>query len=341
VATLKDVARLAEVDPSTVSRVLRGDPSQAVRPATRDRILAASVSLSYRPNALARGLRTRRTDTLGLIIPSLENIGFSEVTHGIQAAAAAAGRLVVVVEADALERAGDGVAVDDPYSRLISDGRVDGLIVAFATLDDHLVLQLAERGIPLVLVNRRTVGVHGSVVVDDERGSALAVEHLLELGHRRIGYVGLAAETDTARRREYGFRTAMTDAGLTVDPRWVAAGAPTLTGGRGAVEGMLRSARTDRPTGLFVASLLGAIGVLTGLRAASIEVPREMSLIAFNDHELAAHLDPPLTTVRMPNFQMGSEAVELLLEAIEGQPQRDVMIETPPEVLVRGSTARA
>jgi LacI family transcriptional regulator len=340
VATLKDVAKLADVDPSTVSRVLRGDPSQAVRPATRDRILAASETLSYRPNALARGLRTRRTDTLGLIIPSLENVGFSEVTHGIQAAAATAGRLVVVVEAEAVERAGDNQTIDDPYSRLISDGRVDGLIVAFATLDDHLVMQLAERGIPLVLVNRRTVGVHGSVVVDDERGSAVAVEHLVELGHRRIGYVGLAAETDTARRREHGFRTAMADAGLQLDSRWVVAGAPTLSGGRRAVEGMLGTVGADRPSGLFVASLLGAIGVLTGLRAASIDVPREMSVIAFNDHELAAHLDPPLTTVRMPNFEMGAEAVELLLEAIDGQPQRDLMIEIPPEVIVRGSTAR-
>ena len=337
-ATLRDVARLAEVDPSTVSRVLRGDPSQAVRPATRDRIRAAAEQLSYRPNALARGLRTRRTDTLGLIIPSLENVGFSEVTHGIQAAAAAAGRLVVVVEAEALERVALGSTVEDSYSRLIEDGRVDGLIVAFATLDDHLVMQLAERGIPLVLVNRRTVGVHGSVVVDDERGSALAVEHLVGLGHRRIGYVGLAAETDTARRREHGFRTAMNAAGLAVDPLRVTSGSPTLAGGRQAIETLVATAGSRRPTGLFVASLLGAIGVLAGLRDASINVPDDMSVIAFNDHELAAHLDPPLTTVRMPNFEMGAAAVGLLLEAINGEEQRDLMIETPPEVIVRGST---
>lgn len=339
-ATLRDVARLAEVDPSTVSRVLRGDPSQAVRPSTRDRILAAAEQLNYRPNALARGLRTRRTDTLGLIIPSLENVGFSEVTHGIQAAAAAAGRLVVVVEAEALERVAQGSTVEDSYSRLIEDGRVDGLIVAFATLDDHLVMQLAERGIPLVLVNRRTVGVHGSVVVDDERGSALAVEHLVGLGHRRIGYVGLAAETDTARRREHGFRTAMNAAGLAVDPLRVTSGSPTLAGGRRAIETLVATAGAQRPTGLFVASLLGAIGVLAGLRAASINVPGDMSVIAFNDHELAAHLDPPLTAVRMPNFEMGAAAVELLLDAINGQGQRDLMIETPPEVIVRGSTAQ-
>jgi LacI family transcriptional regulator len=319
---------------------LRRDPSQAVRPETRDRILAASESLSYRPNALARGLRTRRTDTLGLIIPSLQNVGFSEVTQGIQAAAAAAGRLVVVVESEALEHTADQPGGEEPYSRLITDGRVDGLIVAFATLDDHLVTQLADRGMPLVLVNRRTVGVHGSVVVDDERGSALAVEHLVELGHSRIGYVGLAAETDTARRREHGFRSAMRDAGLEIDPRWVVSGPPTLSGGQAAIEGLLSTVGARRPSGLFVASLLGAIGVLTGLRAAAIDVPGEMSVIAFNDHELAAHLDPPLTTVRMPNFQMGAEAVGLLLEAIDGQAQRDLMIEMLPEVIVRGSTAR-
>ena len=248
-ATLKDVARLAEVDPSTVSRVLRGDPHQVVRPDTRDRILAASASLSYRPNALARSLRTRRTDTIGVIIPSLENVGFSEVTHGIQAAAAAAGRLVVVVEAEALV-AFDESSLAEAYSRLITDGRVDGLIVAFATLDDHLVTQLAERGMPLVLVNRRTHGIHGSVVVDDERGSDLAVAHLAELGHTSLGFVGIAAETDTARRRDRGFRDAMARADLAVDEAAIAVGAPTIEGGRRATRTLLeRTARraADRP----------------------------------------------------------------------------------------------
>lgn len=339
-ATLKDVARLAEVDPSTVSRVLRGDPSQAVRPDTRERIVAAAGSLRYRPNALARGLRTRRTDTLGLIIPSLENVGFSEVTHGIQAAAAAAGKLVVVVEAEALARGAGDAEVEETYSRLITDGRLDGLIVAFATLDDHLVVQLAERGIPLVLVNRRTAGVHGSVVVDDERGSILAVEHLAALGHTRLGYVGLAAETDTARRRARGFRGALVRAELPIDERWLVDASPTIAGGRGAVETLLERSDGDGPTGLFVASLLGAIGVLARLREAGVGVPDDMSVIAFNDHELAAHLDPPLTTVRMANFRMGEEAVRLLMEAIDGEPGRDEIIDDEPEVVVRRSTAR-
>ena len=302
------------------------------------RILAAAGSLRYRPNALARSLRTRRTDTIGLIIPSLENVGFSEVTHGIQAAAAAAGKLVVVIEAEALDRF-EEASVAEAYSRLITDGRVDGLIVAFATVDDHLVSQLADRGMPLVLVNRRTAGIHGSVVVDDERGSDMAVAHLAALGHIRLGYVGIAAETDTARRRERGFREAMARVGLPVRDAWMAVGSPTIAGGRRATAALLEAAGPDRPTGLYVASLLGAIGVLAELRDQAVAVPAGMSVIAFHDHELAEHLDPALTTVRMPNFRMGEEAVRLLLEAIDGEAGRDEMIDDAP-VITRRSTAR-
>lgn len=338
-ANLKDVARLAGVDPSTVSRVLRADPSQAVRPETRARILEAAQSLRYRPNALARGLRTRRTDTIGLVMPDLGNLGFAEVTHGIQTAAAQAGRLVLLIEANSLGDGGDHTLdAEHKYEQLIGDGRVDGLIVAFATLDDRLVAHLAERGIPLVLANRRTAGVHGSVVVDDERGSRLAIEHLVGLGHRRVGYVGLAAETDTARRREQGYHAAMDQAGIRVEPYWMVAGLATIAGGHAAVDPIVRQPASTRPTALFVASLLGAVGVIGHLRAAGLGVPDDISVIAFNDHELAEHLDPPLTTVWMPNLRMGQEAVRMLVSALDGAPAGDVMIDEEPRIVVRGST---
>lgn len=333
-ANLKDVARRAGVDPSTASRVLRDDPGQQVRPETRQRILDAARELKYRPNALARGLRTRRTDTLGLIIPSLDNLGFADVTHGIQSAAAAAGKLVMLVEADAV--AGSSHSV---YERLIGDGRLDGMIVAFASLDDELVAQLGEREIPLVLVNRRTSRVHGSVVVDDERGSRMAVEHLIGLGHRRIGYIGLGADTDTARRRLTGYGAGMTSAGIPIDPRWFAAGSPTEDGGRSAVEQVLAANPGNPPTAFFVASLMSAIGALSALAAAGLRVPADVSLVTFNDHPFAAHTAPPLTTVRMPNFKMGQEAVRMLLDAFRGEPVRDLVIDDAPEIVVRASTA--
>jgi LacI family transcriptional regulator len=332
-ANLKDVARRAEVDPSTASRVLRGDPSQQVRPETRQRILDAARELKYRPNALAQGLRTRRTDTLGLIIPSLDNLGFADVTHGIQAAAAAAGKLVMVVEADAV--AGRTHSV---YERLIGDGRLDGLIVAFASIDDDLVAQLVEREIPLVLVNRRTSRVHGSVVVDDERGSRMAVEHLVGLGHRRIGYLGLDADTDTARRRLTGYGAGMAASGTRIDPRWLAAGPPTEAGGRSAMETILHADPGHPPTAFFVASLMSAIGALAALADAGRAVPGDASLVTFNDHPFAAHTAPPLTAVRMPNFRMGQEAVRMLLDAFAGEPVRDLVIDDAPEIIVRAST---
>ncbi len=335
---LKDVARAAGVDPSTASRVLRGDPRQAVRADTRERILEAARALQYRPNALARGLRTRRTDTIGLVIPSLDNLGFSEVIHGIQSAAAEAGKLVIIVEADALRRIRHGSA--EHYARLISDGRVDGLIVAFATLDDELVAQLADRALPLVLVNRRTVGVHGSVVVDDEVGSTQAIRHLIELGHQRIGFVGLEADTDTARRRERGYRRAMEARHRQVRSEWVVTAPPTEDGGHDAIGRLLAVPSAHRPTAVFAASLLGAMGVLAGIREAGLQVPLDMSLIAFNDHPLAAHMAPPLTTIRMPNLRMGQEAVRMLLGAVEGEAVRDQMIPDAPMLVVRASTGR-
>jgi len=313
--------------------VLRDDPSQQVRPETRERILAAARDLRYRPNALARGLRTRRTDTFGLIIPSLDNLGFADVTHGIQAAAAAAGKMVMVVEAEAVAE-----SVHGAYQRLIGDGRLDGLIVAFASIDDDLVAQLVERDIPLVLVNRRTHRVHGSVVVDDERGSRLAVEHLLALGHRRVGFLGIDADTDTARRRLAGYETAMAAALLAIEPGWIAAGPPTEEGGRRAVREVLAATGTP-PTGYFVASLMSAIGALAELTSQGHRIPTDASIVAFNDHPFAAHTAPPLTTVRMPNVRMGAEAVGMLLAAMAGEPVRDLVIDDPPELIVRASTA--
>jgi len=336
-ATLKDVAQAANVDASTASRVLRGDPRQAVSVATRERILEAARIMQYRPNALARSLRMGRTDTIGLIIPSLDNVGFSDVTHGVQAAAARAGKLVLVVEAGALP--GSEGARFEHYSRLVTDGRVDGIIAAFASLDDRLLKQIAERGLPLVLVNRRTSGVQGSVVVDDEAGSRLAVDHLISLGHRRIAFVGLAPETDTARRREHGYERAMEAAGLTVEPGWQVAGLPTEAGGREGAAALVALAADRRPTAIFAASLLAAIGILAGLHDAGIAVPADMSLIAFNDHPLAAHLSPPLTTIRMANFEMGQTAVEMLLGAIEGRGVQDVMLPDSPRLILRASTA--
>ena len=267
------MASLAGVDPSTASRVLRGDPAQHVRPETRKRILDAADQLRYRPNALARSLRTRRTGTIGLLIPSLDNVGFADVTHGIQRAAADEGKLVLLVEAEALSTSDRGNA-DEVYERLVGDGLVDGLIVAFAALKDRHVNSLAEQDIPLVLVNRRTSGVSGSVVVDDLRGSRMAIEHLTGLGHRYIGFIGLAGDMDTAQRRRQGYRDAMADAGSPPLENLEQAVPPTVEGGREGIERLIATNVAAMPSAIFVASLMSALGVRAGLMAAWVAHPR-------------------------------------------------------------------
>ena len=333
---------MADVDPSTASRVLRGDPAQHVRTETRQRILDAASQLNYRPDALARSLRTRRTGTIGLLIPSLDNVGFADVTHGIQQAAAEGGRLVLVVEAEALSAAETQLPDTtrfEVYERLVGDGLVDGLIAAFATLDDHHLSSLADQGIPLVLVNRRTSGVSGSVVVDDLRGSRMAVDHLIGLGHRRIGLVGLDLDTDTAQRRRQGYRDALEHAGLDYDERREEAAPPTVQGGRDGLARLLAASSGESPTAIFVASLMSALGVQAGLAERGLRIPDDVSVIAFNDHPIAEHVDPPLSTVRMPNLAMGRASVEMLLRALDGIPVEDVMIKEAPRLIVRASTA--
>lgn len=330
------MARLASVDPSTVSRVLRGDPAQHVRPETRERIVEAARQLDYRPNALARSLRTRRTGTIGLVVPSLDNVGFAEVIHGIQRAAAEAGRLLLVVEAQALPESSR--RSQEVYERLVGDGLVDGLVVAFATLQDHHVTRLADQGIPLVLVNRRSSGIHGSVVVDDLGGSRMAVEHLTALGHGRIGYVGFDADTDTGQRRRQGYVDGLAAAGIAPERSFEEIEPPTVEGGYRAIGRLLERTRTRRPTALFVASLMSAMGVRAGLVEQGLRIPEDASIVAFNDHPIAEHLAPPLTTVRMPNLAMGEEAVRMLLGALDGLPVHDLIIGEEPRLIVRAST---
>jgi LacI family transcriptional regulator len=323
-ARLRDVAEAAGVDPSIVSRVLSGDGGLTVRPETRRRVLEAASRLAYRPNTAARALKTRRTMAIGMIVPDLTNVAYATIALGADERASRAGYALLVATGSVRDRL-DAI-----------DGRIDGLLVGIATSE---TIRIGDLGgpVPTVLVNRHELLGLPSVTVDDAAGSALATEHLLSLGHTRIGHVAGPQNSDTGRRRLDGYLRAMRAAGIEPAADWIAEASYDEAGGELAASRLLLA--SERPTALFVANIRAAIGTLAASRRLGLAVPRDLSLVGFHDAPVAMYLDPELTTVKMPLREMGSAAVESLLALLDGRRVENVRVAAPPELLVRASTA--
>ncbi len=331
--TLKLVAARAEVSLATAARVLRDDPTLSVRPATRERVQAAARDLGYRPNRVASGLRTRRTGTIAIVLPDPQNVMWGETLRAIERAAGERDYVVVVADAH-------GPTLDaTQLGRFVLEGRMDGLLVAFATIADELVQQIAGRGLPLVPINSRSPHVDGSVTMDDEAGSRIAIDHLVERGHRRIGFVAGRADTDVGRRREGGYRSAMAVHALPVDPGWVVGGDFTERGAHDAGLRLLGRPPGARPTAVYAVNLVSALGVRAAAREVGLRIPDDLSLITMDDHPFLAHTDPALTAIHMPMDEMGELGVRMLIDTVEGRPIRHEVTATPPRLVVRASTA--
>ncbi len=327
---LRDVAEAAGVNPSIASRILNDDPTLSARPETRRRVRNAARHLGYTPNALARGLKLQRTTTLGLVLPNVANAVNADLIQGAERKAAACGYVVLLADADDFARSGD------VHRRLLLERRVDGLIVASATTDDRFIDDLNRHGIPYVLLNRRSERGALCVSADDAAGMALAVDHLVSFGHRRIAHIAGPHNADTASRRLDGYRSAMERHGLAADIA-VSAGQFTEEGGFRAFQALRETGA--RPTALAVASIVESVGVLAAIRQAGLQVPRDISLVTFHDAPLAAYLDPPLTAIRMPLREMAETAVDQVIKVIGGDGAHDVIVPTPPELVIRASTA--
>lgn len=331
--TLKDVARGAEVSVATAARVLRNDPSLTVRPATRERVERVAHDLAYRPNRVASGLRTRRTGTIAVVLPDPQNIVWSDALRGIERAAAE--REYVIAVADA-----HGPTLDpQQLSRFVLEGRMDGFLVAFATIVDALVDQIVGRGLPLLAINSRSDNVDGSVTMDDETGSRLAVDHLVALGHRRIGFMAGRWDTDVGRRREAGFRTAMLRHGLPIDPAWMAAGDYTEQTAYELGANLMRLPDGQRPTALYTVNLASGLGLRAATHRSGRRIPEDLSVITMDDHPVLEHTDPALTSIQMPMAEMGELGVKMLLDLVDGRAMSHVVTSTPPRLVIRRSTA--
>jgi LacI family transcriptional regulator len=332
-ATITDVASEAGVHPSTVSRVLNGHAESTIRPATRERILAAADRLGYRPSALARSLRLQRTLTLGMLVPDITNPFFSSIIKGAEDAALERGYNLILCNSE------DDPAREAAYLRVLRERQVDGLLIASSQMADDTIDELREEDFPFVLLNRAGQSAGDLAVVVDNRAAALGVvAHLAGLGHRRVGHIAGPRNTSTGADRREGYRAGIRAHGLADEPGLVVeADAFSEAAGDRALGIML--AGTARPTAVFAANDLIAIGMLQRLRGIGARVPGDLSIVGFNDIPLAGLLEPALTTVRVPQLEMGAVGAHLLIDRLEGRPIGDVRLTLPTELVIRASTA--
>jgi LacI family transcriptional regulator len=258
------------------------------------------------------------------VVPDLANPAFALIALGAEKRAVAAGYTLMVA------RGSLPASIPDLH------GRVDGLLVAAATSGTSYRRELFG-GLPVVLVNRKERGEIPSVIVDDEAGAALATGYLAGLGHRRIVHVAGPQNADTGRRRLRGYLAAMASAGHEVPREWIAEASYDEAAGHTAASRLLRLA--PRPTAFFAANIRIAVGVLAAVRGAGFRVPEDVSVVGLDETPLAAYLEPPLTTVRMPLEELGGVAADSLLEEIAGRPAESVMVGISPALVVRSSVA--
>ena len=330
-ATLRDVAARAGVSVGTVSRILSPAGSIVVRPETRERVLAAATALDYRPNRMAAALRTRRSRVLATFLPEPQNPGWAGMLGAIQEVAAQADHLLAVADVR-------GPSLDpDVFARYALESRVDGVLLATGLLGDDLVRRLAGSGLPILAVGSRYRSLAGSVTMRDASASGLAVRHLAERGHERIGFVSGVRSTDIVRRRERGFRKAMRERQLPISVGSLIRGEGTLESSYGVTRRALRLGRHERPTALLAINLMSALGVRAAGLDEGLRLPEELSLVTFDDHVVEDHIHPPLAALRMPMAEMGALAAKMLLGAIEGVPMHHVVVTTSPMLIARES----
>ena len=332
-SNIKDVARRAGVHASTVSRVLNPATRSMVSEKLTEKILRIAAELGYRRNTLASGLRTRRTYTVGMIIPDLTNPVFPPIVRGAERTLDAHGYIAILADSGSRERS-EREIVENMRAR-----DVDGLILATAKRRDPVIDACVEEGIPLVLVNR-TVSQHNvaAVINDDELGIELALAHLIELGHSRIAYIGGPQSTSTGYVRYQAFVKCARRSGLDID-RALIVNASEFSEPAGA-DALERLLATRRPfTAVLTANDLLAVGCYDALGTRSLRCPDDISITGFNDMPFADRFQPPLTTLHIPHDELGVQAANLLLERIANPEIPAKQLRLEPRLIVRGSTA--
>jgi LacI family transcriptional regulator len=327
--SLGDVAKVAGVSTPTASKILNKVPGLSVKQETRDRVLRAASELGYEPHAIARALAGARAGSIALLIPDLTNPIYAQMIRGAFERARELGYTVLIAEDS------EGQVADDRFERLVQAGHVDGLLIATARQGHPLLTDLKDKGVPHVFVNR-VPGTERGVSMQVRQAGALAAQVLADAGHAYLGHVSGPLDVDTSRARAEGFVAAATRLGL---PEPVVVNHPFDE--RGGSDGLLELlGQEPRITAVFSTSINQVIGVLHRAHGTGLRVPQDLSVLAYDDLPLAEFLIPPVTTIVMPLHQLGREAVEALLDQVEGGSPANRMVAIPPRVVHRQSVAR-
>jgi len=322
-SNIREVARLAGVSVATVSRTLKSP--ERVLPETRDKVNAAVEQAGYRPNLMAVQFRSQRTGNLVILVPAIANTFFARVISGAQQAAQAANYRLLLCDTQGRE------AIEREFAELVHNHQADGVIQlrAFDPFTE-----------PAPMVNACEViqgGRHPTISLDNRAAAKAMTEHLIELGHRRIGLIKGPKSSPLTRDRVAGYQDALQEAGIHCDPALICHGDFSLQAGHDGAAAML--ALPERPTALFCENDEMAIGALKRIKQEGLRVPEDLSLVGFDDIPFAAYCDPPLTTIAQPAEVFGQQAVEMLIALIEKKPLVERHVVLPFELTLRGSTA--
>ncbi|MFC1975973.1 LacI family DNA-binding transcriptional regulator [Chloroflexota bacterium] len=325
--TIKDIAKTAGVSHTTVSRALKDNP--AISPETRERIQKLAREMGYTPSAVAQSLLAQRTYTVGMVVTTIADPFVVQVVEGVESVAQQAGYSVFLCTSH-----------DDPDREIdvvetLHRRRVDVIIVTSSRVGSLYTERLGQIRVPIVLINNQSEGQYlYSVAVDDVQGAQLAVEHLLALGHRRIGYAGTVRRPRSSRRRLAGYQKALEQAGVTPDSTLIPPPVAKNDIERGA-ETLEHLLATDA-TAVFCYNDLIAIGMLEACRRRGISVPQQLSVVGFDDIEPAMYVSPALTTVNQPRLRLGQQAMNMALDLLNDQDVQDQLL--PCELVAREST---
>jgi len=327
--TIVDVAQEADVSYATVSRVINNGAH--VRPEKRERVLRAMAKLGFTVNQQARSLRAGRSQVIGLLVHDLGTSYIGEIIRGIEAELSAASYDLMLYTTHRRK------TKEATYVSAITRGMADGLLLVLPRNPEAYLESLRQRRFPYVLVDHQGIDETGPAVgATNFQGAYDATQHLLSLGHRRIGFITGQMEMGCSRDRLAGYRAALLAAGIPPDPQWVREGDFFQPDGFAGAQALL--ALPQPPSAIFASNDFSAFGVMEAVRDAGKRLPDDMSIVGFDDIPQAAQVNPTLTTVRQPLEQMGRTAARMLLEIIGNEARPAARVELPTELIVRAST---